>query len=165
MPFTIFHLGPGSWIGLVAFRVFHYPTLLIASVIIDLEPFFVLYGNLDQPLHGILHSFLGGAVIALITSIGIYYGRNELNKIMTFFRLAQDSSYKQIMFTSLFGVYLHILLDSPLYLDIKPFYPFELNPFYDLFSFQQVLLFCIVSFVITIGYYSFNFLMSKEKTN
>jgi len=42
-----------------------------------------------------------------------------------------------ILWTSFFGVYFHIMLDSPLY-DIKPFFPFEDNPFYGSFSSQQI---------------------------
>ena len=165
MPFTHYHLGPSSWIGLVLFKVLHYPTFLISSVIIDIEPFFVLIFNLNQPLHGISHSFLGGSIIAILCSILIYYFKSELNKIMAYVRLKQDPSNKQILLTSFFGVYLHILLDSPLYIDMKPFYPYEINPFYGMFSLQQIILFCIVSFLISILFYFFNLLNINEKQN
>lgn len=153
MPFTPYHFGPGSWIGLVLFKVLHYPTFLISIVIIDIEPFFVLIFCLNQPLHGISHSFLGGSIIAILCSILIYYFKNEFNKIMAYVRLTQDSSYKQILLASFFGVYLHILLDSPLYIDIKPFYPFEINPFYGMISLQQIILLCKVSFLMSVLFY------------
>ncbi|GFP42291.1 hypothetical protein HKBW3C_01417 [Candidatus Hakubella thermalkaliphila] len=59
---------------------------------------------------------------------------------MAAFKLEQDSSFKKILWTSFFGVYFHILLDSPLYRDIKPFYPIESSPPYGLFSLQQIYL-------------------------
>ncbi|MFW9990322.1 MAG: hypothetical protein ACFFC3_16900, partial [Candidatus Odinarchaeota archaeon] len=63
MPFTPYHLGPGLFIGLLFLSFIDFPTFLIASVIVDIEPFFVLYFNLDYPYHGFFHSFLGGTII------------------------------------------------------------------------------------------------------
>lgn len=50
MPFTPYHLGHGSLIGLSLFRIFDFPALLTASVIVDIEPFSVLFFNLNYPL-------------------------------------------------------------------------------------------------------------------
>lgn len=65
MPFTPFHFGPGLLIGLV-FSFIDFPTFLIASLIVDIEPFLVLFFNFNYSLHGFFHSFLGGTIIALI---------------------------------------------------------------------------------------------------
>jgi len=62
MPFTPYHLGPSSWIGLILFKILDFPTLLVASVVIDIEPFCVFVFNAPWPLHGFLHSFLGGSI-------------------------------------------------------------------------------------------------------
>ena len=163
MPFTPYHLGPSSWIGLLLFKVFDFPTLLIASVIVDIEPFCVLVFNLNYPVHGFFHSFLGASIIAILTSIVIYFFKNNIKKLMAVFKLAQDSSFKKILWTSFFGVYFHILLDSPLYTDIKPFYPIESNPFYGLFSSYQIRLFCILSFLIAISVYVLRLLILKRQ--
>ncbi len=155
MPFTPYHWGPSSWIGLILFKIFDFPTLLIASVIVDIEPFCVLVFNLNYPLHGFFHSFLGGSIIAVLTSLVMYFSKNNIKKLMAAFKLEQDSSYKKILWTSFFGVYFHILLDSPLYRNIKPFYPMEINPFYGLVSSQQIYLFCSLSFLIGVLFYLF----------
>ena len=60
MPFTPFHLGPALFLGLLLFRLVDLPTFLAANVILDLEPLAVLLLDLDYPLHGLFHSFLGG---------------------------------------------------------------------------------------------------------
>jgi len=61
MPFTLFHLGP----GLLLLTYVDFPTFLVASVIVDIEPFLVLTLDLNYPLHGFLHPFLGGEVLSV----------------------------------------------------------------------------------------------------
>ena len=46
MPFTPFHLGPGLLLGLLLLSYVDLPTFLLASVIVDVEPFLALYFNL-----------------------------------------------------------------------------------------------------------------------
>jgi membrane-bound metal-dependent hydrolase YbcI (DUF457 family) len=163
LPFTPYHWGPSSWIGLVLLRFLDLSTLLIASVIVDAEPFCVTVFRLNYPLHGFLHSFLGGSMIAVLLSIVMYPLRDTFKKLMAAFKLAQDPSLKKILWTSFFGVYLHILLDSPLYGDIRPFYPIETNPFYGLFSSQQVYLFCSSSFLVAILLYFLRLLIVRRR--
>lgn len=164
MPFTPYHLGPSSWIGLILFKTFDFPTLFISSVIIDIEPLCVLLFNLDYPLHGFFHSFLGGSTLAILTAISLYFLKDFIQQIMSMLKLKQDSSFKKILWTSFFGVYFHIVLDAPLYADIKPFYPFQNNPLYGLFSSQHVYLFCVLSFIIGILTYLIKiFLMTKKE--
>ena len=153
MPFTPFHLGPSSWIGLILFKIFDFPTLLIASVVVDIEPFCAFFFNLSYPLHGFFHSFLGGSILAVLTAIILYLLKEKIKKVMAIFKLAQDSSFKKILWTSFFGVYSHVLLDSFLYTEIKPFYPLESNPFLGTFSSQQIYLFCSLSFLVGILFY------------
>lgn len=146
MPLTPFHLGPGSLIGLSLFSIFDLPALLIASVIVDIEPFSVLMFNLSYPLHGFFHSFLGGSIFAGLTSVAVYMFRNNIRRLTSHFKLAQESSFKKILLSSVFGVYFHILLDSPLYSDIKPFYPLDVNPFYGMFQAGEIYFFSGISF-------------------
>ncbi len=138
MPLTPYHWGPSFWIGLFLFRIFDFPTLLIASVIIDIEPFCVVVFNASWPLHGFFHSFLGGSILAVFTAVVMHLLRNQLKKITAVFKLAQNSSFKKILWTSFFGVYFHIILDAPLYTDIKPLYPLQTNPLYGIFSSQHI---------------------------
>ncbi|NJD77648.1 MAG: hypothetical protein FIB08_11220 [Candidatus Methanoperedens sp.] len=153
MPFTPFHWGPAALAGLIFSRVFYFPALLAASVIIDIEPFSILVFGLDYPLHGFFHSFPGGSLIAVFTSVVIYFFRNDINNLMRLFKLEQVSSFKKILWTSFFGVYLHILLDATIYGDMKPFYPAGINPFYGFFSAGQVYLFSGLSLLAAIIVY------------
>ncbi len=130
MPFTPFHLGPGFLISLTFLSFIDIPTFLIASVIIDVEPFLVLVFHLNYPLHGFFHSFLGGFIIAALLTMVMSKIRKFFTPLIKFFKIEQSISFKKILFSSICAIFIHILLDSPIYLDIRPFFPFEFNPFY-----------------------------------
>jgi len=134
MPLTPYHFGPGLFIGLLFLSFIDFPTFLIASIIVDIEPFLVLFFNLNYPLHGFFHSFLGGTIIALVLTAIMSKIRKFFTPLMTFFKIEQEISFKKILFASLLGIYIHILFDSPIYTDIRPFFPLDFNPFYRITS-------------------------------
>jgi len=130
LPFTPFHLGPALLLGLLLLRYIDFPTFVVANIIVDIESFLVLALGLNYPLHGFLHTFLGGSIIALLLAMVMNEVRELLSPLLSSFRLEQETSFKGVLLASVFGVYLHILLDAPLYIDIQPFYPLDTNPFY-----------------------------------
>jgi membrane-bound metal-dependent hydrolase YbcI (DUF457 family) len=75
--------------------------------------------NLDYPLHGFFHSFIGGTLVGLALSFVMFKLRRLTFTVMKFFRLEYEVSWKRVLAASLLGVYLHILLDAPLYMDIR----------------------------------------------
>jgi len=87
MPFTLFHLGPGLLFGLLLFSYVDPPAFLVASVVIDIEPFLVLSLNLDYPVHGYLHTFLGGTIVAFLLALAISKMRGALSPLMSFLKL------------------------------------------------------------------------------
>jgi len=147
-------MGPALFFGLALFTVFDLPTLLVASVIIDIEPFYVMYLNVSgYPLHGFLHSYLGASIMAILLALIIYPIRNKLNRIMLFLRVSQEFSFKKIVFTSFVGVFSHVFLDSFLYGEMNPFFPFEGNPFFNLTPISTI-------YVTVYGFCAFLLLMS-----
>ena len=128
MPFTPFHLGPGLFFGLILLRFIDFPTFLLASAIVDIEPFLVLTLDLDYPLHGFFHSFLGGTVAAIVLALVMSRTRKTFSPLLALFQLEQKTSFKSVLLASISGVYFHVLLDSRIYLDIRPLYPFDANP-------------------------------------
>jgi membrane-bound metal-dependent hydrolase YbcI (DUF457 family) len=149
MPFTPFHFGPALFFGLLLVRYINFPTFLIASVIVDIEPFLVLFLGLNYPLHGFLHSFLGGSLVAIILSLLMIKLDKKIQKVTEFFKLKQKFSSKGIWLAAFSGIYLHILFDSPLYMDIKPFYPSGSNPFYNnsVFVGFEIYTLCVLLFL------------------
>ena len=105
----------------------------------DIWPFSVLFFNLPYKLHGISHSFLIALIIALIISIV---------RIKFSDKLKLKRSFNFIFLSSLIGTFSHVILDIPLYKDMTPFWPSLINPFYGLISYSNIILFCIICFVL-----------------
>ena len=128
MPFTPYHLGPALSFGLLFLSFIDFPTFLVANVIVDIEPFLVLTLNLNYPLHGFFHSFLGGTLVTVLLALMMHQIRNRLSPLLSFFKLEQKISFKRMLVAAFSGIYIHILLDSLIYTDIQPFYPTTYNP-------------------------------------
>lgn len=164
MPFTPYHLGPGLLFGLFLFSYLDLPTFVVASVIIDIEPLLALSLNLGYPVHGYLHTFLGGTIVAFLLALPMTRIRVTLTPLMSFFKLEQTASFKGIFLASLFVIYLHVLLDTPLYSDIRPFYPFESNPLqgHSMFIGFGIYAFCVVCFIAGVIIYVARLLFRKS---
>jgi membrane-bound metal-dependent hydrolase YbcI (DUF457 family) len=59
----------------------------------------------------------------------------------------------QFTFAGSSGTMLHILLDSPLYEDIRPLYPLTINPFYNPAVTREIYLLCLVTGVLGFSLY------------
>lgn len=143
MPFTPFHLGPGS-LGIFVRGILDLPTFIVASVIVDLEPLAVILFGLDYPMHGFFHTFVGGTLVALVLAGAAFL---VLRKVLI----------RMILLAALVGVWLHILLDAPLYTDMRPFWPIEANPLYGIVSPTIIYSLCGVAFLVGlagIAYYA-----------
>jgi membrane-bound metal-dependent hydrolase YbcI (DUF457 family) len=75
---------------------------------------------------------------------------------MSLLRLPYAPTLKKMLLSGLFGVWLHVLFDAPLYLDIKPFYPLSSNPFLGLVSIKVVYSTCALLIVPALGIYLFS---------
>ena len=64
--------------------------------------------------------------------------------LATIIKLQATYTRKQYMLSGMFGGVVHVLFDSPLYYDIKPFFPFDFNPLYGIVSHPVMYLFCFV---------------------
>jgi membrane-bound metal-dependent hydrolase YbcI (DUF457 family) len=166
MPLTPFHLGPALLLGLFFLNYIDLPTFLIANVIVDLEPLFIILFNLNLTHHQFLHSFLGGTIVALFLSGAMYKIRGILSPLLSFFKLQQNPTFWSILITSITGIYTHILLDSTVHRDIRPLYPLDVNPFLnsDLLSVLSVYMFCILSLIGGIIFYALRLLLISRKT-
>lgn len=167
MPLTPFHWGPSLLLGLVLFPLFDLPALLIASVIVDLEPLFLLLSPYNQSgvLHAFFHSHLGASLAGIALIPALYLCRNLLSNIFTLLGLPQRYSLFKVSLTSLLGPNLHVFLDAFIYYEMHPFFPLLGNPLYGLFSAPSIYLFCVVSVVVAIPLYLFQVLRANnEKT-
>jgi hypothetical protein len=122
MPLTPLHLGPGLSIGLIFKRWINLPAILIASIIVDVRAIYLaLFLGDWRNLHGFFHTFIGATLLGLLTIIAVWVLRKQLSCISEALRVKQDYSLYSIVAGSLIGVWLHIVLDSYMHLDMKPF--------------------------------------------
>lgn len=128
MPLTPFHLGPAVLLGAVLPRRLDLPTLLVASVLIDVRAALVLFGPLDGPVHGILTTFLGGTVVALVVATLVRALPGSVQSLLDRARLAPTNTTPAVLAGALVGAYSHVLLDSVLYFDAQPLFPSDWNP-------------------------------------
>lgn len=166
MPLTPFHLGPALLLGLISLRYLDLPTFLVANVIVDIEPMAIMlfYPNLSH--HHFLHTFLGGIIIALILTWIMNKIREKLSPILMFFKVEQKPTFRSILIASIFGTSTHILLDSRIHGDVKPFYPLDINPFLNEnpSSYLGVYMLCIWSFIGGLVVYAVRILIIRRRT-
>jgi len=149
MPLTPFHLGPGLFFGMTTFRFFNLIAFLIGSILLDIEPALVVLYNLNYPYlsyphHGILHSFLGGIVTALLIALILNNYKKKIRNYLNTFNLSQKSSFLSIFLGGLLGHWIHIIFDSFMHYDVFPFWPSHFNPFLNLISVPQNYFLCSI---------------------
>ena len=140
MPFTPYHLGPALCFGLPSRKYLHAPTFILGNIVVDIEPFLVLFLGLRYPLHGYLHTFISAFCFGIVFGFGMYFLERIMHPLYQAFRLEPKVtlSMKPFIVGGVLGTMLHVLLDSPLYADIMPFYPIAINPLYNSLSSLQV---------------------------
>jgi len=155
VPFTPFHLGPALGLGLPLRRYLHVPTFLVASIIVDVEPLLVLVLGLRYPLHGYLHTFLFASLTGLALGYVMFSLDRFLHPLYRALRLVAEGSQdrKGFIVTGVLGAAFHVLLDSPLYRDIRPLFPFAQNPFYNPHLLMEMYSFCVWTGIIGVVYY------------
>jgi len=166
MPLTPFHIGPGLFIPLLLFNIVDLPTFLIASVILDIEPVLVLSLNLQYPVHGFLHTFLGGSIVAFFLVVVVMIKARKLfSPAMSFFKLEQKWSFTTILVAAFSGIYLHLFLDAQMHADMQPFYPLTMNPFLDQSSLAGLMptIFCVWCFIGAVMFYFVRLFMAVRK--
>jgi hypothetical protein len=155
MPFTPFHLGPALCLGIPLRSYVHAPTFILANVVLDFEPLLVLTLGLNYPLHGYLHTFLAATVVGFALGLAMFLIEGRMHPLYKMLQLEPETTLKRSRFTiaGVAGALLHVLFDSPLYSDIKPFYPLNLNPLYGSVSSSGIFLVTSVMGILGIAFY------------
>ncbi|CEG12741.1 conserved membrane hypothetical protein [groundwater metagenome] len=157
MPLTPFHIGIGLALGMLLFRHINLPAILLASVIVDIEPIYCYFiGNCQ--LHGFSHTFIGGTLFAIAVIAVIFTLRAYFIKISKIFMVEQNYSLNSIVIASFVGVYAHLILDSFMHSDMDPFWPIEGNPLLGIISNSLSFDICIAGFFVGIAIYLFRLL-------
>lgn len=148
MPFTPFHWGPALLLGIYAEKYFDFPSLMVAAVAVDFRTTLVFFGLLDGPLHGVLHTFHGATLVAIIVTLILGLSREKLEKWLSLIGINQSYSWKKIFAGSLAGSYSHVVLDAMIYEYLQPFYFTSANPFYGYVTSTEMYLLCTLTGII-----------------
>lgn len=114
-------------------KYFSFVAFGLTQVIIDTEPLF--YMSLEMwPIHRFFHSYLGATVVAvLVATVGkpicervirVWNGRLSAPQ-KVWLGVNPRVSLTAAISGALFGGYSHVLLDSVMHSDIRPFAPFS----------------------------------------
>ncbi len=152
MPFTPFHLGPGLAFKALGGKYFSIVIFGITQVAIDIEPLVGLFCGSGE-LHGVTHTYLGATVIAGIGwlfSTPIYrviltrWNREVEHYGFTSLRFPVSMRQLPIAISAFTGSYSHIILDSIMHFDAKPFSPFfNTNSLYNICSIEKLHWLCV----------------------
>jgi len=156
MPFTPYHFGPALALALPLRKYLHAPTFIIASVILDVEPFLVLALGLNYALHGYLHTLILSLVVGILVGSVMFRLEGSFVSLYKLLFLETNGKFNRgsFMAAGALGTVIHVLLDSPLYDDILPFYPLAVNPFYNPALSPEIYSICVWMGVIGLIYYA-----------
>lgn len=167
MPFTPLHLGPALILGYFLKSRIHWPTLIVTSVVVDLEPLLVILLDLSNyPIHGYLHTFASAVFLGSLASLIMWLLRNHLNNLLKRLALMTETNYSLSSYVTagIGGWVFHVLLDSPLYSDIKPLYPLSVNPFYSPGLIEVIASLCFYSTLLGFFIYLRHYYITQTQT-
>lgn len=125
MPFTPFHFGPGAALHAVAPKHVSFLAFCAANVLVDVEPLYYIVTD-QYPLHRFFHTYVGASLMVAAIVALFLFARwvNGQFKLPNFLRW-QQLSIRAIAAGAALGCYTHIVLDSVMHADIRPFAPFS----------------------------------------
>ena len=159
MPVTPLHLGPGIALKSIASRHVSFTIFAFTQIVIDIEALFYFAQN-EGHMHRHLHTFLAAAIVAAVCAV---IGRpicqwllKKWNGHLSFKQkqwlyVEPHISLKAAIWGAALGAFSHIVLDSIMHGDIKPFLPFsDKNGLYHILTLDQLDMLCVLSGIIGI---------------
>ena len=146
MPFTPFHFGPGAAFHAVAPKQVSFLAFCAANILIDVEPLYFMVTQ-QLPLHRFFHTYIGASIILLLT-VSLFFGALKLASVIP---LPNVFGWKQltiipVVVGAALGSYSHIVFDSLMHSDIRPFAPFsEANPLLGVISLSALHWSCLAA--------------------
>lgn len=135
MPITPFHMGPGLLIKSVLQGYFSLIIFAWAQILMDIQPLLVILTGKGQ-LHGFSHTYIGATLIAIIAAYTgqwiyhwlVYFIENDFTDYQKKLFDVSATITAAICFSSAFiGTFSHVLIDSIMHSDIKPFFPLDIE--------------------------------------
>lgn len=125
MPITPFHFGPGALLKAAAPAHISFIAFCTANVLIDCESLYnLLKGNVQ--VHAFFHTYVGATLTIPATWLlykALYWlaERARLPNILGW----KNLQTRQVLVGAALGAYTHIVFDSIMHSDIRPWWPFS----------------------------------------
>lgn len=158
MPITPLHFGPAATLAIPLQKYIDLPAFLLANVIVDVEPLYVMLSGTHYPLHGYIHTLLFGGLAGALLGFAIFLSFHTWYSNMKRLHLPYSGNLMKSVLSGVFGAWMHVLTDSIIYKEMNPFYPIAGNPLYDLLSKSQLYYICLILFAPAVVLY---FIYSK----
>ena len=150
MPFTPFHFGPGALLHCAAPKHVSFLAFCGANVLVDVEPLYFMLTHQD-PIHRFFHTYVGATVAALIVVALFTLIRRFAMPLLRIFRL-ENLGVRAVGLGAFAGTYSHVVLDSLMHADMRPFAPFsDANPVLSAISLSALHGFCLFAGVVGIA--------------
>ncbi len=149
MPFTPFHFGPGAAFYALAPRHVSFLAFCAANVLIDIEPLYFLLTD-QYPLHRFFHTYVGATVI-FASTVFLFTLPQKSKYVTSVLHLLrwQFPSLQKVATGTALGSYSHIVLDSLMHPDIRPFAPMgDANPLFQAVSVSNLHWACLAAGVV-----------------
>jgi hypothetical protein len=152
MPFTPLHMGPGILLKALLQGSFSLMVFGWAQIVMDIQPLYVLLSDSRHlELHGFSHTYLGASLLAVLSALSGKHLSEFGLKLLGLSSLAQPIKivWGIAFFSAFLGTYSHVVLDSIMHADIKPYYPFATGShLFDIIDTEQLHKLCIYSGVV-----------------
>jgi membrane-bound metal-dependent hydrolase YbcI (DUF457 family) len=154
VPFTPFHFGPGALVHCAAPKHISFLAFCGANVVVDVEPLYYMLTH-QYPIHRFFHTYIGATIAGLIFVLLFALVRRFAMPLLRIVRL-EDLRVRAVALGAFAGTYSHVLLDSMMHPDMRPFAPFsDANPLLTAVSLRALHGFCVVAGVVGLGWIAF----------
>ncbi|MEM2486472.1 MAG: hypothetical protein QXY73_04070 [Candidatus Bathyarchaeia archaeon] len=121
----------------------------MSSIIIDFEPLITIVAGLNYPPHGLLHTFIASIPAGTLTGFILYMVREQVTPYLADLALVDKKDpLKSFILAGVVGWASHVFFDSPLYPEMKSFYPLDFNPMFQP-NFHQIIFYVYVLLFLT----------------
>ena len=163
MPFTPYHFGPSSLIGLAFRKWIDIPVFVLANVIVDLEVLIISQLRLGYPIHRYVHTLLIGAAAGIVWAFVAWPLRNVFKKIMQIIRIPYKTSLLKMIISGILGVWLHVIIDAIYHPDVHLFWSYKSIPLWRIITGQQLEFLCLIAFIPALILYLLIVILSWNK--
>lgn len=159
MPSTPFHFGPGGAIHILAPKRISFIAFCVSNVLTDVEPLYFIFTR-QYPLHRFFHTYVGAALVAGLTVL-LFVAAKSVARPLRLPNLLwwRDLTVPPVAIGAAIGTISHVVLDSIMHPDVRPFAPFSnANPLLGFVSLEVLHTACLLAGFAAVGVVLFRFM-------